>query len=110
MNARRFVSDCCSLLAGTGLLLGASFAQAQESSTIRIGSLGIADNVPVLIADKLGYFKDEGISVTVTTFAGGAAALPALFAGKIDIVNSNVISVLLARAQEIGRASCRERV
>ena len=81
------------------VIAGAASAQAPESLTVRVGLLGIADNIPVLIADKHGYFKDEGLSINVTTFAGGAAALPALIAGKIDIVHSNLVSVMLARAE-----------
>src|SRR5437867_3096785 len=81
------------------IIAGAASAQAPESPTVRVGLLGIADNIPVLIADKHGYFKDEGLAINVTTFAGGAAAMPALIAGKIDIVHSNLVSVMLARAQ-----------
>ena len=68
------------------IIAGAASAQAPESPTVRVGLLGIADNIPVLIADKHGYFKDEGLAVNVTTFAGGAAAMPALIAG-IDLSN-----------------------
>ena len=34
------------------IIAGAASAQAPESPTVRVGLLGIADNIPVLIADK----------------------------------------------------------
>src|ERR687891_313208 len=44
---------------------GMAAAQAPESPTVRVGLLGIAANIPVLIADKHRYFKDEGLNNVV---------------------------------------------
>ena len=37
-------------------------------------------------AERLGYFKDEGLNVTITDFGGGAKALQSLIGGSADVV------------------------
>lgn len=46
-----------------------------------------------------GYFEEEGLDVTVDTSAGGAAAIPGLVNGSLQVAGSNVVSVLLAAQQ-----------
>jgi NitT/TauT family transport system substrate-binding protein len=43
--------------------------------------------LPLTIADRLGYFKDEGLSVEIQDFPGGAKALQALLGGSADVVS-----------------------
>jgi NitT/TauT family transport system substrate-binding protein len=42
--------------------------------------------LPLTIAERLGYFKDEGLDVTINDFGGGAKALQALVGGSVDVV------------------------
>ncbi|MGC7990837.1 ABC transporter substrate-binding protein, partial [Salmonella enterica] len=39
------------------------------------------------IAEQLGYFKDEGLQVEISDFAGGAKALQAMVGGSADVVS-----------------------
>jgi len=43
--------------------------------------------LPLTIAERLGYFKDEGLSVEIQDFPGGAKALQALIGGSADVVS-----------------------
>ena len=43
--------------------------------------------LPLTIAEQLGYFKDEGLDVEISDFAGGAKALQALVGGSADVVS-----------------------
>jgi NitT/TauT family transport system substrate-binding protein len=52
-----------------------------------------------VMADKLGYFKAEGIEVEMSKFNAGALALPLVQAGKLDIAFSNTVSTLQAMEQ-----------
>ncbi|MCP6711546.1 ABC transporter substrate-binding protein, partial [Klebsiella pneumoniae] len=70
-----------------------------ETPEIRVGLIGIADNTPAFIADKLGYFAEEGLTAKFNQFPGGATAQQALIAGRIDFLHTNAVSILLARAQ-----------
>lgn len=48
-----------------------------------------------------GYFRDQGLSVEVQTGQGGAAAIPALVGGDVQVAGSNVVSVLLAASKGV---------
>jgi NitT/TauT family transport system substrate-binding protein len=67
----------CAVLA----FCGAAAAQAP----IRVGTLGAISDAPIFIADKKGYFKDEGLTVTMTTFNSAAVMVAPLGAGQLDV-------------------------
>jgi len=46
-----------------------------------------------------GYFEDHGLDVDLQTTQGGAATIPALVSGEIDVGGSNVATLLLATAK-----------
>ena len=80
-------------LLATGLLSGlvplrAGHAQAIEKRDVSV-SIGswIIQYLPLPVAVAQGYFKDEGLDVTVNNFdAGGSKALQALLGGSTDMV------------------------
>ncbi|MFG1708824.1 ABC transporter substrate-binding protein [Nonomuraea sp. M3C6] len=43
-----------------------------------------------------GFFKAEGLDVQMQTSAGGAAVIPALLNGGLDVAGSNVVSAVIA--------------
>lgn len=65
------------------------FAQAIEKPkvTIAVGGKNLFYYLPLTIAEQLGYFKDEGLEVTVVDFAGGSRALAAVVGGSADVVS-----------------------
>jgi NitT/TauT family transport system substrate-binding protein len=77
-----------------GVLLSPAAASAQEK--IRLGLLPFSESLAAVIADKQGFFKEEGIEVEVTKFDSGAIAVPVLQSGRMDIVLSNTIATLQA--------------
>jgi NitT/TauT family transport system substrate-binding protein len=77
-----------------GILLSPLAASAQEK--IRLGLLPFSESLAAVIADKQGFFKEEGIEVEVTKFDSGAIAVPVLQSGRIDIVLSNTVTTLQA--------------
>lgn len=46
-----------------------------------------------------GFFEEEGLEVTVDTSAGGAAAVPGLVSGGLQLAGSNTVSALLAASK-----------
>lgn len=80
------------LIAG-GLAVAAmptlTFAQAIEKPklTIAVGGKNLFYYLPLTIAEQLGYFKAEGLDVTIVDFAGGAKALQAVVGGSADVVS-----------------------
>jgi len=84
------------------LLAAALFAvpaQAQEKKALRVSIIPINDVAPLFAAIKEGYFKQQGLEVDTAPTAGGAVGVPGLMAGAYDIVFTNVVSTVQARAQ-----------
>ena len=67
----------------------ASSAQPLEKKkiTIAVGGKSLFYYLPLTIAERQGYFKDEGLDVEIPDFAGGAKALQALVGGSADFVS-----------------------
>lgn len=65
------------------------FAQTVEKQkvSIAVGGKNLFYYLPLTIAEQLGYFKDEGLQVEISDFAGGAKALQALVGGSADVVS-----------------------
>jgi NitT/TauT family transport system substrate-binding protein len=58
---------------------------APEKAEITLGILPIADVAPIFIAIDRGFFADEGLTVSTEFAQGGAATIPALASGDLDI-------------------------
>src|SRR5437868_4679140 len=54
------------------------------------------DTVGVYFAIDNNFFKDEGLDVQVTPFAGGTTAIRALLSRELDIIETDPSSALLA--------------
>src|SRR5487761_2169179 len=65
-------------------------AQAALEKTkvhIAVGGKAAFYYLPLTIAEQLGYFKDEGLDVTISDFSGGSNALRAVVGGSADVVS-----------------------
>ncbi|MBT9440455.1 NitT/TauT family transport system substrate-binding protein [Acidovorax sp. 93] len=60
-------------------------AAALGNVTIAVGGQGVLYHLPLALADQLGYFKAEGLDVTVRDFSAGALALQAVQEGGADV-------------------------
>lgn len=71
------------VMAGT-----AAMAQAPEKKELKLGVGGKAllYYLPLTIAERKGFFKEQGLDVEINDFAGGAKSLQALVGGSVDIV------------------------
>lgn len=89
--------------AACSALGGADPAAARlEKATIRVGMLPIVDAAHLQRAQTAGYFAAEGLTVDLVTIQGGAAAVPQLAAGQLDMTFTNYVSLLLAQSQHVG--------
>jgi len=71
------------------LPLGALAQGKPEKSKVNIAVGGKAAfyYLPLTIAERLGYFKDEGLDVEISDFEGGSKALQAVVGGSADVVS-----------------------
>jgi NitT/TauT family transport system substrate-binding protein len=87
----------CAIVVILGVILAPLAAFAQEK--IRVGLLPFSESLAAVIADKKGYFKNEGIEVDASKFDSGALAVPVLQSGRMDIVLSSTVSTFQAIEQ-----------
>ena len=76
-------------LAMLALALGApAHGQAVEKKelTLAVGGKTALYYLPLTICERLGYFKEQGLDVTINDFRGGAQSLQALVGGSVDVV------------------------
>src|SRR6185437_12146824 len=85
---KRFIQGLGMLVLGAALATGA-FAQKPEKDkiTIAVGGKSLFYYLPLSVAERKGYFKDEGLEVEIPDFAGGSKALQALVGGSADFVS-----------------------
>src|SRR5262249_25872920 len=69
----------CALLYALPPPIGTAAAQA-----ITVGATSSTSDAPIYIADKKGYFRDEGLDVKVTNFRSAADMVAPLGAGQIE--------------------------
>lgn len=88
MQRRTWITAVIGSAAALGLPRWA-FAQTLEKPklTIAVGGKNLLYYLPLTIAETQGYFKDEGLDVTVADFAGGSRALQAVVGGSADVVS-----------------------
>jgi NitT/TauT family transport system substrate-binding protein len=70
-----------------------------EKTTIKVGHLPIPDPVGLYIAQTKGFFKEEGLTVEPEIITGGAAAIPQIENGSLDIAMTNYVSTFVAVEQ-----------
>jgi NitT/TauT family transport system substrate-binding protein len=79
------------LLAAAAAVFASSFAfaQAPEKKDVHmsVGGKAAFYYLPLTIAEQLGYFKDEGLNVKISDFAGGSQSLQAVVGGSADVVS-----------------------
>ena len=66
---------------------GAQGAPEKKDVHIAVGGKASFYYLPLTIAEQLGYFKDEGLNVSISDFAGGSQALRAVVGGSADVVS-----------------------
>ena len=66
-----------------------SHAQTLEKPklTLAVGGKNLLYYLPLTVAESLGYFKAEGLDLTIADFAGGSRALQAMIGGSADVVS-----------------------
>ncbi|MDO4937011.1 MAG: ABC transporter substrate-binding protein [Sutterellaceae bacterium] len=60
---------------------------ANKSVKIAVGGKALYYYLPISIAERLGYFKDEGLDVQIIDFQGGSRSLQAVVGGSADVVS-----------------------
>ena len=57
--------------------------------------------LPLTITERLGYFKDEGLNVRISDFAGGTRSLEAVVGGSADVVSGSYEHTINMQSRKI---------
>ena len=60
--------------------------------------------LPLTLAERLGYFKEQGLDVTITDFGGGAKSLQSLIGGSADVVTGAYEHTIRMQVEGPGRS------
>ncbi|HBY36412.1 MAG TPA: ABC transporter substrate-binding protein, partial [Delftia acidovorans] len=72
-------------LMGLGSLWSFPSLGSAELVTISVGGQGLLYYLPLVIAQQLGYFEAEGLTVRIDDYPGGSQSLQALESGAADV-------------------------
>ena len=93
------------VLLGAGALAAPALLRAQALEkpklTIAVGGKNLLYYLPLTIAESQGYFKAEGLDVTIVDFAGGSKALQAVVGGSADVVSGAFEHTLIMQPKGI---------
>src|SRR5262245_27775140 len=81
-----FLRYAAALIACLPLVASAQGLEKKEVN-IAVGGKNSLYYLPLTIAEQLGYFKDEGLTVNIADFSGGSQALRAVVGGSADVVS-----------------------
>ena len=91
-------------IVGVVLLAVVSLAQAQLEKRdvhIAVGGKVALYYLPLTITERLGYFKDEGLNVRISDFAGGTRSLEAVVGGSADVVSGSYEHTINMQSRKI---------
>jgi NitT/TauT family transport system substrate-binding protein len=76
--------------AALAVLATQAYGQIEKRDVhIAVGGKTALYYLPLTLCERLGYFKDEGLNVRISDFAGGTRSLEAVVGGSADVVNGS---------------------
>ena len=78
--------SAAALLQATGSAIADDVKPERPDLTIAVGGKPLLYYLPLTIAERKGFFKEEGLNVTINDFPGGSKSLQALIGGSVDVV------------------------
>jgi NitT/TauT family transport system substrate-binding protein len=71
-----------------------------EVSKIVVDAVPTADEAGLYIANQRGYFKQQGLSITIDPILGGEPGMADLQTGKAQVIVGNYVSFILAQIHQ----------
>jgi len=99
---RRLVA--LALLASASLASMSGLVRAEPALkpvALGVGGQSLLSYLPLTLALRLGYFRDEGLDVRISDFAGGSKSIEALVAGSVDVVGGAYENALFLQARGV---------
>jgi NitT/TauT family transport system substrate-binding protein len=88
--------DAIAAIAGTAAAWPFTNAFAADLPLLHVSMVPIFVVAPHVVADRMGWFAEQGIAVTTQPVQSGTVGIPGLISGSFDILYSNTVAVLTA--------------
>jgi len=103
----RALASTAAVIPAAGLLAacassGGGTAGQTAAGHLVVGIPPVTDMANLYVADSKGFFASRGLTIKITRLNGGAALVPAMEAGSVDVGQSNIVSALQAQQQNLG--------
>jgi len=79
----------CSLI-----VISSSSTLAQDNVSLKVGIMPAVDSAPILLAEKRGYFADEGIDIEIDVYTNAVNRQSALQTGELDGAMTDYIALV----------------
>ncbi len=86
MDRRHFLAASAAVAAAPSVLAQPAAGPEKARVTLGVGGKPLLYYLPLTIAERRGFFKEEGLEVEINDFGGGAKSLQALVGGSVDVV------------------------
>jgi len=80
---------------------GGTSEAGENSGTLKVGVIPIADVAPLYVGMEQGFFEDEGLTIEPQIAEGGAAIATSVLSGDYQFGFSNVVSLVTARSKDL---------
>ena len=94
MTSRIAAASLRTLLLACLASLGMAAPAAAQLTTVNVGIAQTSSDVGFFIADKKGYFREQGIEIKMTPFASAALMVAPLGTGQLDVGGGTVAAGL----------------
>jgi NitT/TauT family transport system substrate-binding protein len=91
--------SACGSGGGTSGPASTATPDKQNPVAIKVGDVEGSPASFIAFATRKGFFTEHGLNVTLVQQQGGAAIVPGLVSGDLQIGGSNIVSMLLARSR-----------
>jgi NitT/TauT family transport system substrate-binding protein len=88
---------------GSSSSTGASSVSKLEKTTIVVGETPTEANAPLYLAVEHGFFKKQGLNVTLQKTQSSATLVPSMLHGKIDIAAGQIAGLIAAQSAGAGQ-------
>ncbi|MEV3914639.1 ABC transporter substrate-binding protein [Streptomyces canus] len=79
----------------------ASGSAGTQTTHVKVGVIPIVDVAPLYLGEKKGFFRNQGIELTMESAQGGAAIVPGVVSGQFQFGFSNVTSLMIAQGKGV---------
>ncbi len=92
---------CLTVVLALAIAVSGSAWAAPEKTKVAlaVGGKSALFYLPLTLAERLGYFRDEGLEVEISDFAGGSKSLQALMGGSADVVSGGIDHAIIMQAK-----------